>query len=295
MFGVATTSALLAVCLSTTSASSLPRCAPPDVVALKDAIHADPLRPVCEADVGESLSQLELGNLTSTQADAFANSTSCEAFFGIVQTTAASTSTCAELHDWLPKVTWPMVTGLVDVLGCPLAANECDLDQLQSAIMPLSISSNLLPCLAATGLAMNYMTHSPPVSAQWQLVGTTPACHALYSQARDIVLARPACNVQGVNIHAVDRIKFNQVIQWVVLTTDAQKDLAATSFFAILDAVMPSQAQAHRSAYGWPVLVVFLGICVAATLWRRRRALIPGPALTPGEDRALLPGKYYLN
>ncbi|RHY91922.1 hypothetical protein DYB37_010434 [Aphanomyces astaci] len=65
------------------------------------------------------------------------------------------------LHDWLPNVTWNMVSTAVHIVGYSCASIDCDLDALQSKGMTFTTSSHLLPCLAATGLASNFMTHTP--------------------------------------------------------------------------------------------------------------------------------------
>ncbi|RHY34242.1 hypothetical protein DYB30_005783 [Aphanomyces astaci] len=175
----------------------------------------------------ESLENVIAGNITLLQADAFANSTACKTLYGDIVTNVTTGSTCVELHDWLPNMTWNMVSTAVHIVGYPRASIDCDLDALQSKGMTLSTSSHLLPCLAATGLASNFMTHTPPVSAQWKLAGQTPACSALFSQAKAIVLAFPACNVQRINIHAVDLVEIGQVVPWVVPATD-QAALSST-------------------------------------------------------------------
>ncbi|CAK4618946.1 unnamed protein product [Aphanomyces euteiches] len=221
IFAAACATAIAAAADAATAA--LPRCTLDDVATLKLAIHDQPLRAACEADIGSSLDAVERGVLSLEQADAFANSSTCKELFQTVQTKVDVP--CLEFHNYLPRVSWDMVSQLVHVVGYPPAANDCDLGALQFAGMSLSISSSLYPCLAATGLASNYMTHSTPVAAQWQAADKTPACHSLFGQAQDVVMRFPACNIQGINIHAAERVSFPTAIQWVELATDMQREV----------------------------------------------------------------------
>ncbi|ETW03815.1 hypothetical protein H310_05180 [Aphanomyces invadans] len=222
---VQTTAAAAWILLSTAlvAADTPTHCSLDDLDSLKHSLHGNDMQKLCETDIGDSLDRLLAGSITQAQADAFSNSTACRSEYEtIVTSVATAASTCVELRTYLPRVTWTMVTSVVELVAYPRASVDCDLDALQSKGMTLSTSSNLLPCLAATGLASTFMTHTTPESAQWTLAGQTPSCRALFNEAKALIMALPPCNLRGINTHAVDHVEIDQVVPWLVLATDIQ-------------------------------------------------------------------------
>ncbi|RHY23728.1 hypothetical protein DYB32_009081 [Aphanomyces invadans] len=261
------TIAIVVVCA--VAASATHHCTKANWKAVDDAVHDSPLSASCAADMNMSLEDFfHHKQPTVEQNKAFDNSENCKHLYKLIQEVALDQQ-CSEL-DVFDLITWDMVVAIMDVTAYPKASTECNKEQLQQAMEPLTFNPNLMACMSSTGLYASILTKSTPSVAEWEKVANNTACSNFYNDAQGVLKTLPHCSVEGPggrDIHALENVSFPVFVKWMqVLTVIHKEHLASGANAALMSLWSVHGSGATQSSSGQGILIaqsVFSGAALA--------------------------------